>query len=41
MSESGKSPLKITETVWRDAHQSPIATMRTTEQKPTNYPKDG
>ena len=32
MSEVVKKPLKITETVLRDAHQSLIATRMTTEQ---------
>ena len=32
MSEEMKKPLKITETVLRDAHQSLIATRMTTEQ---------
>ena len=32
MSEVGKKPLKITETILRDAHQSLIATRMTTEQ---------
>ena len=33
MSEVVKKPLKITETVLRDAHQSLIATRMTTEKK--------
>ena len=32
MAEQVKKPLKITETVLRDAHQSLIATRMTTEQ---------
>ena len=32
MSEQGKTPIKITETILRDAHQSLIATRMTTEQ---------
>lgn len=32
MSEATKKPLKITETILRDAHQSLIATRMTTEQ---------
>lgn len=32
MSETVKKPLKITETILRDAHQSLIATRMTTEQ---------
>ena len=32
MSEVVKKPLKITETILRDAHQSLIATRMTTEQ---------
>ena len=32
MSEAVKKPIKITETILRDAHQSLIATRMTTEQ---------
>ena len=32
MSEQAKKPIKITETILRDAHQSLIATRMTTEQ---------
>ena len=32
MSETVKKPIKITETILRDAHQSLIATRMTTEQ---------
>ncbi len=39
MSEVVKKPLKITETVLRDAHQSLIATRMTTEQMLPIIPK--
>ena len=39
MSEEMKKPLKITETVLRDAHQSLIATRMTTEQMLPIIPK--
>ena len=38
MSEVVKKPLKITETVLRDAHQSLIATRMTTEQMLRYHP---
>ena len=37
MAEQVKKPLKITETVLRDAHQSLIATRMTTEQNASNH----
>lgn len=41
MSEVVKKPLKITETVLRDAHQSLIATRMTTEQMLPIVDKNG
>ena len=39
MAEIAKKPIKITETILRDAHQSLIATRMTTEQILSNMPK--
>lgn len=41
MSEVAKKPVKITETILRDAHQSLIATRMTTEPDAPDHRKDG